>query len=152
MRLGILGETDYLIREPDEFDASPEASVATIEKVNAAAESMLCVAVDDASGELIGWAAGHGNTLRRRRHAALVVLGVARAHWGKGVARALMGSLIDWTTGAGITRLELTVDSRNTAAIALYLKLGFRVDGLLREVAVVRGEPIDDYQMALLIK
>jgi ribosomal protein S18 acetylase RimI-like enzyme len=45
---------------------------------------------------------------------------------GKGLASALMRRSIDHAVGRGCARMELVVDERNAAAVALYARLGFR--------------------------
>ena len=54
----------------------------------------------------------------------------------------------------GITRIELTVDINNSAAIALYKKLGFEIEGTVRESYTVAGtgKLYDEYLMSVIMK
>ena len=45
---------------------------------------------------------------------------------GAGLGRALMDAVLGSATGRGCRRVELDVNSENTAALALYRSLGFR--------------------------
>ena len=48
----------------------------------------------------------------------------------------------------GYTRLELTVYTDNAAAVALYRKAGFVIEGTARRYALRNGEYVDAYMMA----
>lgn len=64
--------------------------------------------------------------------ATLLSIGV-RLDWRRqGFARSLMIEALRTLQGAGVTRCLLEVRESNTAAIALYRTLGFRVDGVRR--------------------
>ncbi|MNJ79511.1 putative acetyltransferase YhhY [compost metagenome] len=49
---------------------------------------------------------------------------------------------------ADIERIELTVFTDNQAAIALYRKFGFEIEGTSRAYAVRDGVLVDSYHMA----
>jgi putative acetyltransferase len=76
-----------------------------------------------------------------------------RKEWrGQGVGSALMSAAIAWARQTGIvSRIELQVYVRNQAAIALYRKFGFEVEGRRRRVVYQNGEYLDDLVMALLL-
>lgn len=89
----------------------------------------------------------------RRRHVAEVGMGV-HDHWqGKGVGTALMQVAIeladDWLN---VVRLELTVFIDNEAAIKLYQKFGFKIEGTLEKYAFRQGDYVDAYSMARIRK
>jgi ribosomal protein S18 acetylase RimI-like enzyme len=70
---------------------------------------------------------------------------------GKGVGTALMTSLLDIADNwLNYRRLELTVYTDNAAAIGLYRKFGFELEGTLREYSYRNGEYVDAYTMARL--
>lgn len=50
----------------------------------------------------------------------------------------------------GLTRVELTVRETNTNAIALYKKVGFEIEGILRNAIYVDGVYINHVAMAIL--
>jgi ribosomal-protein-alanine N-acetyltransferase len=52
----------------------------------------------------------------------------------------------------GLNRVEALVDSRNVASVALLGKLGFHLDGVLRENTYFRGRFIDDAVYSLLAR
>jgi putative acetyltransferase len=101
-----------------------------------------------------GQIVGNGGINRfqgRRSHAASLGMGVHDDFVGRGVGSALLGEMVqvadDWLD---IRRLELTVYTDNEAAIALYRKFGFEVEGRLRQFAFRNGEYVDAYSMARL--
>ena len=54
-----------------------------------------------------------------------------------------------WARGLGVVKLELTVFPHNAPAIALYRKLGFREEGILRRRYFIDGRYIDAMLMGL---
>lgn len=108
--------------------------------------------VAEADGDVVG---NTGLTMQtgspRRAHAASFGIGVAKAWQGRGVGTALMAALIDYADRwAGILRIELTVYTDNTRAIALYRKFGFEAEGTMRSFALRDGRYVDVLAMARL--
>ena len=87
----------------------------------------------------------------RRRHVAYLGMAV-HDHWqGKGIGRALLQAAIELADNwLNIVRLELTVYTDNNAAIALYKKFGFKIEGTLEKYAFRAGTYVDAYSMARL--
>jgi putative acetyltransferase len=85
----------------------------------------------------------------RRRHAGHIGLAVHDKWQSKGVGSALMKALIDAADNwLNLSRLELTVFTDNEAALKLYKKLGFVIEGTHRKFAFRDGEYVDAYTMA----
>ena len=86
---------------------------------------------------------------RRRAHAAMIGMAVHDAHQGKGVGSALMKAALDLADNwLQFTRVELTVYVDNGAAIALYKKFGFEIEGTHKQYAFRNGVFVDSYSMA----
>jgi putative acetyltransferase len=86
---------------------------------------------------------------RRRAHAASIGMAVHDAYHGKGVGSALMKAALDLADNwLQFTRIELTVYTDNTAALALYKKFGFEIEGTHKQYAFRNGAYIDTYSMA----
>jgi putative acetyltransferase len=87
----------------------------------------------------------------RRRHIASLGMGVRDDLQGRGIGSALMQaatSMCDqWLQ---IRRLELEVYVDNPAAIALYKKFGFEIEGTLRMYGFRDGQYVDVYAMSRL--
>jgi RimJ/RimL family protein N-acetyltransferase len=77
---------------------------------------------------------------------------VAREWRGRGVGSALVAAAIDWGRERGLHKLSLGVFPHNDAAIALYRKHGFEVEGCLRKhIRRANGELWDLIEMGLLL-
>lgn len=89
----------------------------------------------------------------RVRHIGDIFLGIKKAYWGNGLGSILMEEAIEWAQSSGsIRRLQLTVQKRNLAAVHLYKKLGFTIEGQQERGACIEGgEFLDVYQMGRLI-
>ena len=141
-------ETSYMLLEPGERDARVEAQERRIRDALDEPNHKLLVA--DADGELVGFVVALGGPYRRNSHKAHVATGVRRAFWGRGIGTQLFENLIRWAEETGLRRLELLVMTTNEAAIALYRKMGFEVEGTKRHSLLVDGELVDEWVMARL--
>jgi len=108
------------------------------------------VLVAEVDGEVVGNAGVHpAGSSARRRHAATIGMSVRDDWQRRGVGSALLAAIIDLAESwIGYTRLELTVYADNAAALALYRKFGFAVEGTLRDYALRDGGFVDAYTMA----
>ncbi len=85
----------------------------------------------------------------RRRHAGSFGMGVMDDHQGQGVGSALLSALIELADQwLNLRRIELTVYTDNEAAVALYKKFGFVVEGECADFAFRNGRFISAYSMA----
>lgn len=112
------------------------------------------VLMAEVDGKVVGNLGLHpaGNAARRR-HAASLGISVHDACHGKGVGTALMTAALDLADNwLQYSRVELTVFSDNEAAIALYKKFGFEIEGTFKQYAFRDGVLADVYAMARLKK
>jgi L-phenylalanine/L-methionine N-acetyltransferase len=87
----------------------------------------------------------------RRRHVGGVGMSVHDDFHRRGIGSALMAALVDVADNwLDLKRLELTVYVDNAAAIALYRKFGFEVEGTRRGDAFRDGRYVDSHEMARL--
>jgi RimJ/RimL family protein N-acetyltransferase len=56
-----------------------------------------------------------------------------------------------WAHRHRVHRLELTVMAHNAAAVALYEKAGFVIEGTRRHSMLIDGSYVDEYYMAKLL-
>jgi putative acetyltransferase len=87
----------------------------------------------------------------RRKHAGAIGISVHEEWQGKGVGTALMRAILDFADNwLNLTRLELEVYADNEAAIRLYERFGFELEGTLRQHAFRDGKYVDAKMMARL--
>lgn len=107
--------------------------------------------VAEVDGVVVANAGLHVAGRTRRRHAASVGMSVRDDWHGKGVGSALMARIVELADHwFDYRRLELTVYTDNAAALALYRKFGFEIEGTLRQYAFRDGAYVDAYTMARL--
>ena len=100
-------------------------------------------------GEVVGMADLHAHGRPRRRHAGEIGVAVSPAHSRQGIGSALIRTLVELADNwLDLRRLELTVYADNAAAVRLYEKHGFEVEGRLREYAFTDGAYLDALYMA----
>ena len=88
----------------------------------------------------------------RRRHACNIGMIVCESARGQGVGDALLSAFIDLACNwMGIKRIELEVYTDNAAALALYKKHGFTIEGTAKNYALKDGILVDAYLMAKCI-
>jgi RimJ/RimL family protein N-acetyltransferase len=83
------------------------------------------------------------------RHVAELGLMVSALARRRGIGSALMNEAIKWARGVGVIKLELIVFPHNEPAIALYRKLGFQEEGLIRRRYLIGDRYVDAMLMGL---
>ena len=139
-------ETDFMMYEPGERRGGPGRLKAAIEAAVSGGDLLL--AAEDDGGDIAGFLWAERGRQNRIRHTAYIVIGIRRAYRGKGIGSELFRRLDEWAESAGIIRLELTVECPNTAALRLYEKNGFRVEGTRLQSMLVNGRLVDEYWMS----
>jgi len=108
----------------------------------------LVAVIDD---RIVGMVSVDTFTRPRRRHAGAIGICVHEEWQGKGIGAALMGAIIDFSDNwLNLTRLELEVFADNEAAIHLYERFGFELEGTLRQHALRDGQYVDSKVMGRL--
>ena len=124
----MLGETPFLLRTPEEFNYSAEEEAAVLTRRRDDPRCLMLLVVLD--GQLIASAdvCSHG-AKSRLMHRGELGISVRKDYWRQGIGSALMERLIAFAKQSGYEQIELTVESKNRRALALYLKYGFMVYG-----------------------
>lgn len=108
--------------------------------------------VAEVGGEVVGNAGLHAASAAvRRRHVGSIGMAVSPSAQRRGVGSALMVSLLDYADNwAHMLRVELEVYTDNAAAIALYRRFGFEIEGTHRCDTLRDGRFVDSHTMARL--
>ena len=89
----------------------------------------------------------------KTNHIGDIFIAVQEKYWGYGFGSLLMEVALDWACHTPvIRRLELTVQARNSRAVHLYEKFGFKIEATKERGAKTKdGEFLDVYLMSRLI-
>jgi putative acetyltransferase len=117
-----------------------------IENQPAMVTALVAVLEDQVVGDI-----GLTRHVGRRAHSGSFGMGVHDAFRGRGIGAALLGEVVAMADHwYNLKRLEMTVYADNDAALALYRKFGFEVEGTLRHFAFRDGAFVDALTMARL--
>jgi len=132
------------------FDAFPMESTREFIMGNIANGNPNFVAM--MGNKIIGWCDITQNTSRPvNRHSGTMGMGILAPYRGIGIGRKLLAAAINAAKQKGILRIELTVRETNHIARALYEKMGFVLEGILRKEWHANGKYYDTHVMALLL-
>jgi RimJ/RimL family protein N-acetyltransferase len=135
---------------PGEFKLTVDEERQALAGYEAADNSVFLVAEIDS--QLVGQLNCKGGARRATHHAVVLGMSVRQEWRGQGIGAALLTEAIRWARQSGlVSRIELQVYARNEAAIRLYQKFGFEIEGRRRQVIYQNGEYLDDLIMALLL-
>ena len=105
--------------------------------------------VAEVDGTVVGCAGLQVSSKPRTCHSGGVGIMVHADYQKQGIGKALMAAVLDiadnWLM---LKRVELSVFVENEAAIAMYRKLGFVVEGTKKYAAIRNGVYADEYLMA----
>jgi len=106
---------------PKVFSGGPSVTEVFYDVYHALEPGCAVVAEDPATQRLMGSCFYHP----RRHHVGLGIMNVHPDHFGQGVARALLCTIIDFTESHGHPALRLTQSALNLDSFSLYNKAGF---------------------------
>jgi L-phenylalanine/L-methionine N-acetyltransferase len=103
---------------------------------------------EDNQKKVVGLCGLHLEMSPRMRHSGSVGISVSKDYQGMGVGSKLMEAILDiadnWLM---LVRVELSVFTDNEAAMALYKKMGFEIEGRKKFAVIRNGKYIDEYIM-----
>jgi len=92
-----------------------------------------------AAGEVVGWCDVTPKDQPIYAHTGVLGIGLLPPYRGRGIGTKLMTTALAAAQAAGLHRVELTVRGTNRAAIVLYRKMGFEVEGCFRDAVEIDG-------------
>ncbi|MGF1697003.1 GNAT family N-acetyltransferase [Vibrio lamellibrachiae] len=105
--------------------------------------------VAEVNGKVVGNIGFEHSQRPRTLHCASFGLGVHDEYHGKGIGSKLIATVLDLADNwLQVKRVQIEVNSDNSAAIACYKKFGFEVEGTARAGSFRHGEFIDTLYMA----
>ncbi|WP_175987396.1 GNAT family N-acetyltransferase [Bacillus sp. Marseille-Q1617] len=131
VRLQIDGETENMDREKGEAFIDEEGFKEVLKADSDSSANLFLVA--EANGRIAGFSRCEGNNLKRTSHRVEFGVGVLKEYWGHGIGKNLLQESILWADSNHIRKISLSVLETNEKAIKLYKKLGFEVEGILKD-------------------
>lgn len=105
--------------------------------------------VAEVDGRVVGMATLYQKQNPRERHVADLGMMVHPAYWGCGIGSQLLAALVNLADNwLQLSRVELEVNTDNPAAIRLYKKFGFVIEGTHKLHAYGDGRMADSHFMA----
>ncbi|MDH5681541.1 MAG: GNAT family N-acetyltransferase [Spirochaetota bacterium] len=142
-------ETPFLLLEPGERLMTAAQQRDKIEYVLSKPNSTILVA--ELSSQLVGYISLTGGPYQRNKHVGHIVISVLQDYSGRGIGTKLFVELESWAHGVGIHRLELCTMTHNAPAIALYKKMGYKIEGEKRDSLRVNGNYVHEYCLFKLL-
>ncbi|MDQ0185386.1 GNAT family N-acetyltransferase [Cytobacillus kochii] len=131
LRLIVDGETDNFDRERGGDFLSTADFEEMIRSESVEKNSIFLVA--EVKGHLVGFLRGKGGKLKRTSHRLEFGVAVKKQYWGQSIGKSLIQEMLQWADQKGIRKVTLQVLETNKKAIALYERLGFIVEGELKD-------------------
>lgn len=135
VRLQIDGETENLDREKGEAFIDTPGFEQIIKTDTENPRNLFLVAVVD--DRIVGFSRCEGNQLKRFAHKVEFGVCVLQDFWGYGIGKNLLKESISWADSTGIKKITLNVLESNDKAVKLYQKLGFEIEGKLKNDKVL---------------
>lgn len=122
------GETEFLIREPEEFQMSLEEERQFIRSCMENPGALMLLGFVD--NRHVGNCSVMGiGPYRRYGHRCQMAVALYKEYWGAGIGKLMMEKALSAAEAMGYEQAELEVISHNTGAVRLYRKLGFQEYG-----------------------
>lgn len=100
---------------------------------------------------VIGWCDVFPKDNPRHCHRGALGMGLIPEYRGQGLGSKLLSAVIAHSKQFGLEKIELSVYTSNTSAIALYKKLGFEQEGLIKKYRKVDGQYFDSMIMGMFL-
>lgn len=139
-------ETTFMALEAGERKMSLKEQQGHI--TNILNDSTATIFVAEINQELVGYCGIQVGNHIRDKHTAYIAMGVLQKHIRQGIGQALLQRVLQWALDQRLGRLELVVLCHNEAAISLYQKMGFVVEGRKKYSVYCNGSFWDEYVMA----
>jgi len=140
------GETDYLLRTPEEVTMTPEQEARYLRSIRDSEYD--CMIICTVDGVLAGNCQISRHNKRKNCHRADVMIALLAQFWNLGIGTALFREMIAIAESWGLMQLELEVIEGNNRAIALYEKMGFRtVAAIPNAIRLPDGTMLKEFRM-----
>ncbi len=146
------GETDFLLRAPEEWEAvTVEKEEKWVKNLRESRNTLAITCFID--GKIAGNCEISFRTGMKVGHRAVIAIAVLKEYWNLGIGSAFFREMIAAAEDReGIEIVELDFIEGNSRARALYEKFGFRITGVIPNAIKFRdGSYKNEYQMQLVL-
>ena len=119
------GETDYLLRYPEEWTMDVEQEKTWINRLRTSPDTMAITCYVD--GEVVGNCEIGFKSGMKIAHSASIAIAILKDYWNLGIGSAMMEALIAVARERGTEIVELEFIEGNERAKNLYEKFGFQI-------------------------
>jgi ribosomal protein S18 acetylase RimI-like enzyme len=140
----VAAEENLILLDKGEYDLRSE--IRHILTAKSTGKTLILVAEVD--GKVVGVGEVKVGVFKKNSHTAELGLAVTKAFRGLGVGKALMDEMLSRAEKSGVEKVWLSVFSTNDAAIALYRKFGFIIEGIRKMQFKIGNTYADELLMA----
>lgn len=141
-------ETDFLGFGKEGVEQTLEDEIKYFQ--NFTGKNFILVALID--NKIVGSCSLSANEKRvRLNHIGILGITVLKDYWNLGIGKYLIEATIERGKNNGLTRIELTTRVDNERALSLYKKLGFEIEGQLKNSIYIDDRYYDSYIMGLIL-
>lgn len=130
IRVQIDGETENMDREAGEGFINKIGFQNIIKTDSEESKNLFLVA--EVHNRIVGFSRCEGENLKRLSHKVKFGVCILKEFWGYGMGKRLLQQSIHWADENEIKKISLQVLETNEKAIQLYKKLGFEIEGILK--------------------
>ncbi|MGW6191911.1 GNAT family N-acetyltransferase [Bacillus cereus] len=130
IRVQIDGETENMDREVGEGFIDTKGFQEIIKTDSKKTRNLFLVT--EVHNRIVGFSRCEGSDLKRLSHKVEFGVCIFKEYWGYGIGKNLLQKSIKWADENEVKKIALQVLETNEKAIQLYKKLGFEVEGILK--------------------
>ncbi|MDA1543834.1 MULTISPECIES: GNAT family N-acetyltransferase [Bacillus] len=130
IRVQIDGETENMDREAGEGFIDKIGFQNIIKTDSEETKNLFLVA--EVHNRIVGFSRCEGSNLKRLSHKVEFGVCILKEFWGYRMGKSLLQQSIHWADENEIKKISLQVLETNEKAIQLYKKLGFEIEGILK--------------------
>ncbi|PQZ57701.1 MULTISPECIES: GNAT family N-acetyltransferase [Bacillus] len=130
IRVQIDGETENMDREEGEGFIDTKGFQQIIKTDSEKTRNIFLVA--EVHNRIVGFLRCEGSDLKRLSHKVEFGVCILKEFWGYGIGKNLLQESINWADANEVKKIALQVLETNAKAIQLYKRLGFEVEGVLK--------------------
>ncbi|WP_248498817.1 GNAT family N-acetyltransferase [Staphylococcus haemolyticus] len=145
----IYDESEYTLYNPGEYTPSISSVSDRLERIITSPRNTVYVAEQD--DQLVGYAFITTEDFERKRHEAVITIGVRQLYQKHGIGIALVNATEAWSINHDIRRIEASVVPENARAVELFKAAGFNIEGELNDKLYINGQYFNKYVMAKLL-